>query len=372
MRLCKRGATWHCTFYDTVGARVRRSTRCRDRKAAEARAREWERDAADPDHAAARDATLTDALGLFLEHFEGEVHAKKRSPETLAAYRKQAGHLVRVLETDDEGTWRPRAIATFTVRDTRAYIQQRRVEGACDSTIAKELIPLRVGLRLATEAGLWRGEVAKVMPVDFTPVYRPRQHWLCRSSLRKLMAELPPHRAAVVAFMVATSAEWRAVERARREDVLHDGAVVLLRGTKRPSRERKVPIESDDQRELLDHALAHADGEGAMLFGPWGSVRRDLSAACTRAGIRHCSPNDLRRTFGSWMLQAGVPTIVIARMMGHVDTRMVERVYGQLRTEDLASQLRAAVRPKRASAAAEQGDERVSTPSVEGCFTTAS
>jgi integrase len=344
LRLYRRASTWHCTFYDARGARVRRSTHCRDRKAAEARARQWERDAADPDHAAARDTTLTDALTLFLEYFEGEVTAGKRAPETLAAYRKQAGHLVRILETDVAGTWRPRPLASFTVCDTRAYIRQRRAEEVCDSTIAKELIPLRVGLRLAAENGRWRGDVARVIPVDFTPSYRPRQRWLTREEMHQLIAALPVNRAAVVAFVVATSAEWRAVERARRADAPTAGGAIFLRGTKRATRMREVPIESEGQREFLAFALAHADGEGELLFRPWGSVRRDLRAACVRAGIDACSPNDLRRTFGSWMLQAGVPLVLIARMMGHIDTRMVERVYGQMRTEDVAAQLRAVVR----------------------------
>ena len=52
--------------------------------------------------------------------------------------------------------------------------------------------------------------------------------------------------------MVATSAEWGAVIRTRREDVSEDLAFVRIRGTKRKTRDRIVPIVTKDQRTLLE------------------------------------------------------------------------------------------------------------------------
>ena len=40
------------------------------------------------------------------------------------------------------------------------------------------------------------------------------------------------------------------------------------------------------------------------------------------------TPNDLRRTFASWLKQSGQDSLVVARLMGHTSTRMVELVYG--------------------------------------------
>jgi hypothetical protein len=114
-------------------------------------------------------------------------------------------------------------------------------------------------------------------------------------------------------------------------------ATVLLRGTKRKTRFRTVPIVSPAQRSLLEYAVEHARGHGDSLFQSWRNVRRDLAEACTRAKIERCSPNDLRRTFASWQVEAGVPLFPIAQAMGHKDTRMLERVYGRQTPEQLAA-----------------------------------
>ena len=45
--------------------------------------------------------------------------------------------------------------------------------------------------------------------------------------------------------------------------------------------------------------------------------------------------NDLRRTFASWLKQQGVDSMVVARLMGHTTSAMVERVYGHLNDKTL-------------------------------------
>lgn len=69
---------------------------------------------------------------------------------------------------------------------------------------------------------------------------------------------------------------------------------------------------------------------GQPLFPRWLNVRRDLEAACKRAGIAKVSPNDLRRTFASWQAEAGVPEAVTASLTGHTSSQMVRRVYGRI------------------------------------------
>ena len=128
MRVFRRGKVWYCWFYEN-GVRVQRSTQCHDRRAAEARAREFERDASDPAHAAARKATLSDALQLLLRLDEEEIRAGRRSADTKEFHERKAGHLVRVLETRD-GARVGFPLTNLGAPEADAYISKRRMEGA--------------------------------------------------------------------------------------------------------------------------------------------------------------------------------------------------------------------------------------------------
>ena len=339
MRVYRRAncPTWYCEYY-IEGRRFQRSTRCRDYQAACTVARRFERDAADPVHAAARATSLHDALKLFLEDRAELAAAGKRSHETVRFYEKKAGHLRRILEGKG-----PLPLAAVTAALVDAYISQRRRETAAENTISKELVTWRATMKLVKRRGLWSGEIDAVFPSGFATEYKPRQRVLTPAELALLLGQLVSDRSAQVAFMVATSAEWGAVVRALRSDVAADRAMVHLRGTKRSSRDRYVPIETAAQKSLLDHALHHAEGTEGRLFLHWASVRRDLHAACDRAGIAHCSPNDLRRTCATWLRLAEVPLELVSPILGHVDTRMVQRVYGRLQPAELAARLRSAL-----------------------------
>ncbi len=56
------------------------------------------------------------------------------------------------------------------------------------------------------------------------------------------------------------------MRRARREDVSRDLTFVRVRGTKRKTRDRVVPVVTADQRSLLSYSLQHAQGEEGLLF----------------------------------------------------------------------------------------------------------
>lgn len=335
--------SWYTQWYDADGVRHEKSTRALDKKAAEDIARQWERDGADPDYATARAASLSDALDLLLRDRASQALVGRRSEDTVIFYRKKAGHLVRIFEQPEADAVRvPFLLKGLRPRHADEYIDQRRTEGAGESTIHKELTTLRAALKLAKRRDLWKGDIAAIIPPGFSPEYKPKERNLSHEEVQRLLPELPAARAAVVAFILATGAEWRAVERARRSDVTPDETLVLLRGTKRETRLRTVPVVTDDQKLLLRYALQFAEGDGELLFLLWNNnVRRDLHEACRRAGIPPCSPTDLRRTFAHWMRALGMPLELIAPMMGHADTRMVERVYGRLSPEILFSRAKA-------------------------------
>jgi integrase len=327
-RLFKRGATWYCWVYGADGQRIQKSTRCRDRKAAEAVARELERRAADPAYAASNQTTLEDALRNLIR----DRTLKNRAQGTLSMIRLKGGHLTRIL-----GASLP--LAQVDAKAVDAFVDRRIEEGAARNTIHKELSTLRGALKVAKRRGEYTRDIAAVMPDGFATEYRPRERFLTVSEAQGLLAELTADRAARVAFILATSARWSESELAQLADVDLARGVVLLRGTKTEASRRAVPIIGWAQK-LLEHAIRYAEGQGGRLFRPWGNVRRDLHEACERAAIAPVSPNDLRRTCATWLRQGGVEPHLIAAMLGHTDTRMVERIYGRMPVDSLGKALR--------------------------------
>ena len=57
---------------------------------------------------------------------------------------------------------------------------------------------------------------------------------------------------------------------------------------------------------------------------------RPMRAACLHAKIKPLGLQQLRHTWASLSVMNGVPLLVVADNLGHVDTRMVERHYGHL------------------------------------------
>lgn len=318
MQVYKRGKYWWASWTEH-GVTIRRTTRCQDKEAAKLVARRWERELADPDHAAENKASVTDATSKFL----ALIDRPGANRGTLNMYKCKIGHVNRLL-----GAYTLKELTHDLV--VRKFIRIREEEGAHQHTIHRELTALRRSLKVAAQSRLFNRDVRSVVP-SISADYTPRTRWLTEEELDALIAHLDPSRAAVVAFIVATSARRGEAFRARREDVGKDS--IDIRGTKTATAKRQVPVLSIF-KEYVKFASQHGDGVGT-LFKPWVSMRRDILKACERAGIVACTANDLRRTTATWLAKSGIPLSVVARVLGHKSVAMVMKVYGQLDAQDL-------------------------------------
>jgi integrase len=107
---------------------------------------------------------------------------------------------------------------------------------------------------------------------------------------------------------------------------------------------RTVPIAD----LALDHLHTHigryvdADDQRALLFtSPSGSVLRPtnwrarfFNPAAKNAKLQPLTPHDLRHTAASLFISAGANPWMLAEVLGHTDTRMIDRVYGHLFEKD--------------------------------------
>lgn len=335
MRLYKRKRIWWVAYYSARSRRTERvSTRCTDREAAKRAGERIERCAADPGRAEAEAATLKDALEAVIAEYVLRVKEGNAAADTLSFYRKRASQVVRMIDAGHV----PELLIDLRARHIDGMIDVRRGEGSTRNTISKDLIVVRLALKLAKRREKWFGDIDQIMPHRFSSDYKPRRRWLTPAELELLCAQLPAARARWARFAVATGANYSEAAKACRDDVRErDGrpANMRLRGTKRELRDRHVPIVRPWQLRLLDVALRGAPN--GALFAPWANANRDLKTAARAAGIAPLSTNDLRRTFGTWLRADGVEISTIAAAMGHTDSRMAETVYAKLDPDQLAA-----------------------------------
>ena len=313
------------------------TTRCIDEKAAALFADEWERKAADPAYRLAAEATLGSAINDFLD----EVRRSKVSKATVEIAVCKLGHFVRLW-----GAGWP--LLRITNTEVLGFIDRREAEGTKPYTVKKELSALKRMLEWARFRGTFPRDLATVMPPNYSGQHKPKSRAPTRLEVEKLLAALPPARAAHVAFIVACGARWSESVHAVRADVDVKGLVITIRGSKTALARGTVPI-TGITWDFVIFATAHAPG-GARLFAPWGKGNywRDLQAACKRAGIAPVSPNDLRRSFGSWHRQAildgggGKESAAeqVSILLRHATDKLAQTTYARISGAELGPSIR--------------------------------
>ena len=110
---------------------------------------------------------------------------------------------------------------------------------------------------------------------------------------------------------------------------------------------RHVVLTEDGIAFFKQHCLGRDRTETMFLKAngkPWfrSEQKKRMDAACIAARINpHATFHCLRHTQASLSAMAGVPLMVIAKNLGHVDTKMVEHHYGHLAPSFIVDAIRA-------------------------------
>jgi len=318
---------WGLRYYDADGKRRRKSP-FPSRSAALAHYRDVIEPQLRGEPVPMPELTLAEFVPLYLER-----HAAGVRPRTIAELRKRLRYAsiafgevpLRGLErmSGEIASWR----ATLPERSRYGYTQA-----------------LRQTLEAAVRWGYMTRNPAKLAGSNPQPPPRPVRAYTF-AELAAIAAELSPMYRPLPVFAAATGLrpeEWQALERRdvdHRERMLNvrrtvsSGEVVELGKTKRSR--RQVPL-SDRALDVLDALPARLDTP--LLFP---SVRgklmlldrfraREWAPAIDAAGVRTPARiYDLRSTFASNALAAGVSVFELARLMG-ASVAMIERHYGAL------------------------------------------
>jgi integrase len=230
----------------------------------------------------------------------------------------------------------------------REYIASRVTAGASPGTINKEI-------SLASAAWTWGQrelELSIVNPWRSRRQREPhgRKRFLTHEEAERLLsaARAAPGRAGaylpewitVCLFTGLRPGEALALSWAQVD--LGKGLIQFAPDQQKGARHSLVPINARARAALIARARFRAEH---CPDSPWVFCRRDGSriasvkkgfADCVRrAGLEGLHPHDLRRTCGSWLIQAGEDIARVSAILRHSSVDVTAGVYAHLRPSDL-------------------------------------
>jgi integrase len=319
--------------------------------------------------AALRPFTVEDALAEYVAHLEHKAKPTGDAKNRIKNHIIPAlGHIeVAKLTAKQVRTWM-KAIADAPPRnrgkngsDAISYRQTAGDEEAKRRRRAstnRTLTVLKAALNRAWREGKvvsdkeWRS----VEPFEGADAARVR--YLQVVEAQRLINGCEPSFRKLVQAALQTGCRYGELCRLKVEDFNADAGTLTIRRSK-SGKARHVILTSEGAdffrqlvagragRELLlrnELRLARSDRRGADDIGDWRPSEqvRAMAEACKRAKIDPpIGFHGLRHTWASLAVMAGVPLMVVARNLGHADTRMVERHYGHLSQSYMVDAIRA-------------------------------
>lgn len=205
---------------------------------------------------------------------------------------------------------------------------------------------LKAALNLAWRSGKVESDKAWRAVAPFKGADASRVRYLLIAECRRLVNACEEDFGDLVRGGLHTGARFSELTRLRALDFNSDVGTVAVRKSKN-GKPRQVVL-TDEGRAFFaslvkrasnrEFLFVRADGE------PWKKSwqARPMKAACEAAKIDPAGFHVLRHTWASHAVMNGAPLLVVAKNLGHRDTRMVERHYGHFAPSFEADAIRAA------------------------------
>lgn len=209
------------------------------------------------------------------------------------------------------GFWGDLPVSAITAATCRRYAAAR---DKSHGTIRRELGTLRAAMNYCAK----EGRLTRVPPVTLPAKPPPRERWLTRSEVARLIqaARSDPrsaHLARFILIAVYTGTRKQAVLDLRFDphptggwmDCQH-GVMYRTASELSQTKKRKPPVRMP--RKLLGHARRwEAAGGWAVNFkgAKIGDVKTSWAKVCKRAGVEGATPHTLKHTAITWAMQGG-------------------------------------------------------------------
>ena len=299
--------------------------------------------------------TVADVVADYLEWLEGArksvVDARKRAE---AFILPELGAIeVDALTADRLHKWHVSLTKTAPRLRTKAGKEQKHREVADDdeyrrrrrSTANRTMTVLKAALNRAWKAGKVGSDAAWRRVEPFESVDAARVRYLSVAEAKRIINAAEPAFRNLVQAGLQTGARYGELARLDVQDFNADAGTIAVR-TSKSGKARHVVL-TDEGAAFFRTLAAGRPGSAPLLpkldGGRWRASHqnRPMAEACERAKIDPpISFHGLRHTWASHAVMNGVPLMVVAKNLGHADTRMVEKHYGHLAPSFVADAIR--------------------------------
>lgn len=298
--------------------------------------------------------TIADAMDDYLRFLESD----GRTPHSIRDARYRADALIlpqlgtvklAALTSDRLRRWRDQIANAQPRLRTRNGEQQKHREIAAhdDAKRARRASAnrtwtiLRAALNHSFNEGKTETDTAwrKVKP--FRRVDTARVRYLSNGEARRLINTCDPDFRPLVQAALMTGARYGELCRLQVQDFNADSNTIAIRQSK-GGKARHIVL-TDEGRAFFAQLTAGRAGAEPMFHKVWAKSQqaRPMREAVKRAKISPpISFHGLRHSWASLAIMAGLPLMVVARNLGHSDTRMAERHYGHLAESYVADEIR--------------------------------
>ena len=197
------------------------------------------------------------------------------------------------------------------------------------ATVNHEIKILKHIFSKAVEWAMVSEDTAKnVRRVKLIPENNRRLRYLSREECAALIAACAPHLKALVVIALNTGMRRGEIFGLTwdRIDLVH--GFILLDLTKNGER-REIPINETLRGELEKLAMNNLDGHRHVFHDkagkPLTDIKHSFQTACRKAGVVNFHFHDLRHTFASHLVMAGIDLTTVKELLGHKTLTMTLR-----------------------------------------------
>ena len=254
--------------------------------------------------------------------------------ERQRSFRSKKGFILQLVE--EFGSYQLRHINTKTLEQ---FQTERINKGNKPATVNRLLATLKHCIHKGYQWEMLSEQTFKrVKQVKLLEENNRRLRYLSSEECQTLIKVSDNHLKPIITMALNTGCRKGEILNLKWDNVDLRHGFILLDITKNGER-REIPINDTLKATLqgitrrLDVPYVFCDSNTGK---PYGDIKRSFLTACRRAGIKDFHFHDLRHTFASHLVMAGIDITTVSRLLGHKSLTMTLR-YSHLAPSHMAN-----------------------------------